>query len=169
MTCPSFCHTEIVNKHVPLKKKFIRGNHNLFMNKELSKAIMKRSQLKTKYQKTKNKSDRIDYKKQRNFCKKLRDKAIKSDFQKSFSNIKSNSKPFFDIIKPYLTNKGAMVNSDILLVEDDYIILDDMKIAKISNNHYIHIVENTCGTPPKSIADTFPPFFNCLQYHRSNL
>ena len=128
------------------------------MNKELSKSIMKRSHLKSKYQKTKNKSDREAYKKQRNLCKKLRDKAIKSDFQKSFANIKSNSKAFFDIIKPYLTNKGAMVSSDVLLIEDNDIISDDMNIATIFNNYYTHIVENTCGTPPKCIADTLPPF-----------
>jgi len=152
------CLISTLNKHAPLKKKFIRGNHNRFMNKELSKAIMKRSQLKSKHQKTKNKTDRLNYKKQRNLCKKLRDKAIKSDFQKSFANIKSNSKAFFDIIKPYLTNKGAMVSSDILLIEGDDIILDDTKIATIFNNYYTHIVENTCGTPPKSIADTLPPF-----------
>ena len=51
-----------------------------------------------------------------------------------------------------------MVSSDILLIEGDDIILDDTKIATIFNNYYTHIVENTCGTPPKSIADTLPPF-----------
>ena len=47
------------------------------MNKEMSKAIMKRSQLETKYNKTKQEADRNAYKKQRNLCVKLRRKAVK--------------------------------------------------------------------------------------------
>ena len=40
-----FCNT--INKHAPLKNKTIRGNQAPFMNKELAKAIMTRSHLKT--------------------------------------------------------------------------------------------------------------------------
>ena len=42
----SFLTTEfskIVEKHAPLRKKFIRGNHTPFINKELRKAIYTRS------------------------------------------------------------------------------------------------------------------------------
>ena len=62
------------------------------MNRDLAKAIMARSKLKAKYQKTKSKNDRLNYTKQRNLCKKLRDEAIKSDFQKSFTDIKRIAK-----------------------------------------------------------------------------
>ena len=64
------------------------------MNKNLSRAIMHRSKLRSKYLKNKNTLNRTNYKKQRNICVKLRDKAIKSDFQNSFSNLKSNSNHF---------------------------------------------------------------------------
>ena len=37
---------KVLNKHAPPKSRVIRGNQALFMNKELSKAIMRRSQLK---------------------------------------------------------------------------------------------------------------------------
>ena len=33
----------IFNRHVPVKKRYIRANETLFMTKELPKAIMKRS------------------------------------------------------------------------------------------------------------------------------
>ena len=130
---------------------------NRFMNKELSKAIMKRSRLKSKYHKTKNTFDRIKYKKQRNLCTKLRDKAIKLDFQNSFSNLKTKSKPFFDIMKPYLTNKGALCCNDISLIENGEIITDDNDIANIFINYYTNIVKLTSGKPPLSLADTLPP------------
>ena len=35
----------IFNRHVPIKKKYIRANEAPFMSKELHKAIMKRSRL----------------------------------------------------------------------------------------------------------------------------
>ena len=37
-----------LNKHAPMKTKYIRGNNSPFMNKELSKAIMVRSRLRNK-------------------------------------------------------------------------------------------------------------------------
>ena len=40
---------ETLNKHAPIKKKTIRANHVPYMNKTLRKAIMKRSELQTKY------------------------------------------------------------------------------------------------------------------------
>ena len=79
---------ELLDKHTPLKKKKVRGNQSRFMSKELSKAIMKRSMLRSKYLKNRNNQNRIDYKKQRNLCVKLRKLAINNDFQKaaSFAN-----------------------------------------------------------------------------------
>ena len=40
---------DILNHHAPLKEKQIRGNHALFMAKELSKAIMEKSKTRNKY------------------------------------------------------------------------------------------------------------------------
>ena len=103
------------------------------MNKELSKPIMSRSRLKSKYAKSKLVSDRNKYKQQRNLCTRLRDRAIKADFDQAFSNIKGNSKPFYDIMKPYLTNKGALCCSDIILSENGDIITTDMVTVKASS------------------------------------
>ena len=36
---------DAINKHAPLKRKYIRANHAQYMDKELSQAIMKRSKL----------------------------------------------------------------------------------------------------------------------------
>ena len=42
-----FCqiYTDTLNKYAPHKTKPIRGNHSLFINKEISKAIIKQTQL----------------------------------------------------------------------------------------------------------------------------
>ena len=44
---------EILNKHAPMKKKLVRENQDLYMMKALRKAIMRRSELETKYFKLK--------------------------------------------------------------------------------------------------------------------
>ena len=61
----------VLNKHAPLKKKFLRANHPPYMTKALRKAIMRRSQLQTKYFKNKSENNYLAFKKQRNFCSKL--------------------------------------------------------------------------------------------------
>ena len=55
----------ILQKHAPLKKKLIRENQVPYMTKILRKATMRRSQLETKYHKTKTSDDQKTYKKQR--------------------------------------------------------------------------------------------------------
>ena len=43
--------SSIIEKHAPLKQKFLRGNEAPFMTKELRKAIYTRSRFKNKYNK----------------------------------------------------------------------------------------------------------------------
>ena len=62
---------EIVNINAPIKKKLLRANHVPYMTKALRKAIMKRSELESKYVKNKTNENLKPYKKQRSFCSKL--------------------------------------------------------------------------------------------------
>ena len=50
------------------KRKYIEDNKVPFMNKTLSKEIMKRSNLKNKYLKSRSEEDYQSYAKQRNLC-----------------------------------------------------------------------------------------------------
>ena len=59
---------KILDKHAPMKKKYLRANHASFMTKEVRKAIMIRSKLRNKFLKDKNEQSRNDYRKQRNLC-----------------------------------------------------------------------------------------------------
>ena len=56
------------NSLVPLKKRHVRHNQAPFMNKQLSKAIMKRSKLRNEFLRKKSKESKLAYNKQRNFC-----------------------------------------------------------------------------------------------------
>ena len=56
-----------LDKHAPLKQRYVRANQSPFMNKKLSKEIMKRSRLRNKFLNTKSDIDRKAYNKQRNY------------------------------------------------------------------------------------------------------
>ena len=62
---------EIQNIHAPIKKKLLRANHVPYMTKALRKAILKRSELESKYVKNKTSENLKSYKKQLNFCSNL--------------------------------------------------------------------------------------------------
>ena len=53
--------------HAPCKQKYVRGNHLSFMNKSLSKEIMKRAHLRNKFLKDRKKENKSRYSKQRNY------------------------------------------------------------------------------------------------------
>ena len=48
---------EVLSNSAPLRKKFFRASHAIYMTKTLSKAIMRRSQLETKHLKAETKTD----------------------------------------------------------------------------------------------------------------
>ena len=53
---------EVLNKYASLRKKFLRANHAPYITKTLRKAVMDRSQLETKYLKTKTQTNLKLYK-----------------------------------------------------------------------------------------------------------
>ena len=60
-----------LDKHAPLKKRYVRAIQSPFMKKKLSKEIMKKSRLRNKFLNTKSDTDRNAYNKQRNYLASL--------------------------------------------------------------------------------------------------
>ena len=60
--------TGTMNKYAPCKKKTIRGNQSAFINKEISKGIMKRTRPRNIYLKLRIIESKLAYTKQRNYC-----------------------------------------------------------------------------------------------------
>ena len=73
---------DTLNKHAPKKIKTFPGNQKPHLNKALRKAIMKRSQLKNKAKKTRNATDVLNHKKQRNYVVKLNNQNKKDHFDR---------------------------------------------------------------------------------------
>ena len=143
----------LLDKHAPIKSKLARGNQGNFVNKSLSKAFMKRSYLKSKYLKNKSVENRALFKKQRNHCTYLKREAINSKFVNATENSnKHDTKPIYKLLKPFMTNKGALSSDDIILFENGEFINEDSRLSDIFIDLYTNIVKITTGHPPKDIS-----------------
>ena len=96
---------EAIQRHAPIKKRYVRANQAPFINKKINKEIMKRSSLRNKFLNTKNDIDREAYNKQHNLCVSL----IRSEKKNFFSNINMrdiiDNKTFWKTVKPFFTDK----------------------------------------------------------------
>ena len=122
-----------LNLHAPFKKKYIRANHAPYMTKTLRKAIMRRSQLQTKFFKTKNETDNKAFKKQRNYVNKLYKKE-KNKFYENLDMAKIiDNKTFWKYMKPLFSDKTHS-RQKISIVDGHNIISEDQDLAgKFSN------------------------------------
>ena len=144
----------VLNKHAPLKKKFLRANHVPYMTKTLRKAVMRSSQLQTKYFKNKSQKDYLAFKKQRNFCSKLF-KIERKNYYNSLGikNITDN-KQFWKTIKHFLSEK-IKTTSKIKLKDQDKIISNDDKVAEEFSTFFENAVKSLNIKPRNlSLEDT---------------
>ena len=72
-----------LDKHAPLKKRYVIANQYPFLNKKLSKEIMKRSRLRNKFLNKKSDIDRKGYNKQRNYVFSL----LRNEKKNFYSNL----------------------------------------------------------------------------------
>ena len=125
---------ENLNKHAPMKIKYLRLNHGKFMTKGLHKTIMKPSRLRNKFLRDRAETSRKEYKNQRNFCVNL-----------YFANLDVNSvldnRKFWQNVKP-LFSKKVKAKTTIKLIENDETIDNEIKIAKIFNEYFVNTVKN---------------------------
>ena len=135
----------ILNKHVPQKKKYVKGNQSPFMNKTLSEAIIQRSKLRNLFLKKRTEENTNNYVKQRNLCVTL----LRKNKREFFGNLNEthlcDNKNFWGVFKPLLSNK-VVYNERITLVEDDKIIENDKNTASILNEFFSNII-TTLGIP----------------------
>ena len=107
------------------------------MTTELSKAMMKRSHLKNRYDKNRNYENWHLNEKQRDFCVSFLRKKKKNYFKNvKIQDITDNTK-FCKTIRPYFSGKGYK-QTKITIVKKDSIITDE-KNATLINNYFMNI------------------------------
>ena len=140
-----------LEKHAPLKKRYVRANQAPFIDKNISKHIMKRSRLRNKFLNSKNDTDRKAYNAQRNLCVNLIRQAKKQFFGNLKTQDVTDNKTFWKTVKPFLTDK-VQTKSKITLIEkklkhnstefSEEIITEDKEIADVFNNFFVNIVSD---------------------------
>ena len=133
---------KIVNNHIPLKFKTVRGNNVSY--EHWRKTIYERTHLKNVYNKNRSRENWNNYRKQRNLCMCLRKKSMKRHFRNiSHGKLFSSNINFWKIIKPFLANKGYNItnSSDISLKEGNEIILTDKDLPDTFNSGYVNIIK----------------------------
>ena len=130
---------DVLNTHLPLKKKLVRANEVPYMTRALRKAIANRSRLENQYYKYKTYESLRVYKKQKNFCSRL----YKKERKKYYTNLDikkiTDSKKFWKTTKPFFSDKG-IGKTNIILIEEDNIVQEDHEVAKILNDHFSNAV-----------------------------
>ena len=120
---------EVLNKHPPLRKKFLRVNHAPYIAKTLRKVIMHRSQPETKYLKTKTQTNLKLYKKHKHFCSKLFKRERRKYYESLDMKNVLGSKEFWKTMRPFFSDKNT-VFSQISIEKNNRIISDDFDLSE---------------------------------------
>ena len=68
----------------------------------------------------------------------LRKKAIKQHFKMGSAGGLISNQDFWNLVKPFLSNKGSLIDDDFSFVQNNQIVTDDNELTKIFNNYYIN-------------------------------
>ena len=112
----------------------------LFITKDLSKAIMKRSRLCNKFLKNRTEENKILYTKQRNYCVALLKKLKKIYFENLNEKDILDNKLFWKTIKPLLSDK-VMARDRINLFVKGKLVKAELEIAKVLNKFFSNIAK----------------------------
>ena len=123
----------LLNLHAPMKQKIVRANHKPYMTKTLRKAMMKRSELETKYYKLKSEVDHRKFKKQRSLCSKLYKEKRRNHYENLNVNNTIDNCKCWETIKPIIRTKGA-TSSKINLVNNGETLSEDCDVAECFND-----------------------------------
>ena len=106
-----------LDKTALLKQKYIRANNSPFMNKTISRKIMKRTRMRNKFLRERTEANRMAYNIQRNYCVSLIRKT-KRDYYSNLNHKQlTDNKNFWKTVKPFFTDKGVN-NEKITLTEN---------------------------------------------------
>ena len=172
----------ILQKHAPLKKPYVRANQAPFVDKNINKHNMKRNHLCNSFLDTKSDIDRKAYNTQQNLYVRLIRQTKKQCFSNLNTNVVTENKTIWKTLKPFLTNK-VKTKSKITLIEknkdswikpSEELISDEEKVAEIFNNFFVNIVPNlkipnnhNCNMDFQKTDDPVLNAINKYRYHFS--
>ena len=148
-----FCENlmrDVINEHAPVKHRVVRHAQVPYMNGELRRAINYKNMLRRKYEKNKNSVNWQTYRTYRNKVVRLR-KQSKSKYLGEKCNDTNNSKVFWSIVKPLISDKCKVGQEHIVLNNNDIIVNESPDVCNIFNKYYNNVATNI-GQDPREIT-----------------
>ena len=132
---------EILNRHAPLKFKYVRMNQGPFMTKQLRKQVMLRSQLRHTFITDNSELNKIAYTKQRNKCTSMIRKAKKAFYGNLNPCVVSDNKKFWKTVKPLFSEK-TVSSQNIILIDSSITVKDDQDVSELFSDFFNDAVKN---------------------------
>ena len=146
---------DIVNEHIPVKQKRQRKTKAPFMNGPLRRAINVKKALYRKFKRCNTSPNWEKFRKQRNHVTNLKRQSIRHYFAERCGG-GMNSKYFWPTIKPFLTNKGSLVDTSQQVVENGKLITDPKEVAETFNQFFINVVKDVGENSDVDIDENHP-------------
>ena len=143
LTYTSFqdAYLRILDKHAPMKKRYIRANNSPFMNRTLHKAFMQRTRLKNKYNNNRTADNWEAFRRQRNLCVKISRKAKRDFYNQLDVSTVTDNKKFWNTVKPFISDKSSS-KSRITLIEEGKIVSKESDVAETFNDFFVTITDS---------------------------
>ena len=110
---------DTLDRYAPCKQKYTRGNHLPFMNKTISKEIMKRTRFRNQFLKNRTDENKSRYTKQRNYCVSLLRKTKTQYYSNLDEKNVTDNKAFWKTVKPFLSDKITSKEKITLIEENE--------------------------------------------------
>ena len=159
----SDCLKEVIEDHAPLKTKKFRPDQPPFMNTRIRIQIWKRKRMYKKFLKNKSTNTWKDYKKQRNYCVKLRRSSMKNYLK---TKCEKNDTNFWNTVKPFLSKSNKSFEN-IILSENSRIINNQKEISEIMNDYYNNVAKDIGQNQNIDITE-HPSIIENKQHSESN-
>ena len=147
-----YMFNEILNQHLPVKKKMVRNKHTPFMNGRLRRDIARKKRLWKRFKRFPNPKTWEDYRLQRNRATSTRRESIKHYFKERTENGSQNEQ-FRDTVKPFFTHKGSNHHSDLLIEDEGNLVTNLKDVAEIMNNFYVDTARHIGADKPAPTID----------------
>ena len=131
----------LLDKHAPIKKKYVRANDKPFMTRALRKAVMLRSRLRNRYNKNQTIENWNEFRKHRNSCVKLFRREKRNYYNNLHISLVTDNKKFWKNVKPLFSDKLQSKNK-IVLIEDETIISNDDEVAETMNEFFVSVTDS---------------------------
>ena len=160
----------VITHHAPPKSKRTVKRPLLFMNSQLRKACHRKSMLRNKDFKCRQTQILWEQcRKRRNLVTKLKAKSMADYFSRRHSaqHLKKNPPKFWDIIKPFMTNKSKSCNENITLKHNGKIVNNPGDVCYIFNGYFANVALEIGSEKSLNEDEELHQIFEMYQNHAS--